>query len=71
MQITGVGRATVSADMTPANFESVFQARPPSGAQTEADLPIPSSLRESVTLITIAPHHIPTDQTGKGPHAAI
>jgi hypothetical protein len=73
IHITGNGRVTVSAEISPADYEKLFHARPlPSGRPKDSpDLPIPASLEGAVTLITVAPQHVPTEPTGKGKNAAI
>lgn len=73
IRVTGNGRVTVSAEISPADYEKLFHALPvPSGRPEDTpDLPIPASLEGAVTLITIAPQHVPTEPTGKGKNAAI
>jgi hypothetical protein len=62
--VTGVGRATVSARATPEAFRAAFGSTPAAMRATDAgeparDLPIPSVLAERVESVTIAPQHLP------------
>ncbi len=72
MRITAKGRVTLSADMTPRDFESVFGApltevppKPPgktdfghAGGAIAGDLNIPVPLQEFVQSISVAPPHL-------------
>jgi hypothetical protein len=69
MRITAVGLATVSAEMTPEDYELLFGMPPPvrSGcvhsAMAAPTLPVPPDLAGSITLITLAARHV----TATGP----
>ena len=66
MRITGVGLATVSAEMDPCKYEHLFGAPPPLQAgcmhspQAAPTLPVPPEIAEAITLITIAARHVTT-----------
>ncbi len=66
MRVTGSGHASVSAEIDPAAYESLFGAAPPvlSGcvdcAQDAPALSVPRDLEDAITLITIAARHVPT-----------
>lgn len=65
MEVTGSGRASVSAQMTEAAFARLF------GIAPSPDLPLPPGLADSISLITIAPRHSATRHTPRVKHAAI
>src|SRR5262249_10472488 len=72
LEVTGSGRATVSARAAPQVFEKLFGRPAPTGtsrpaATDETALPIPPALRGRVASITVAPKHTfmdPQDQQG-------
>lgn len=69
---TSAGTATLSADITPDRFETLFRQRavdvaprPPGpgdfgtpGGAKSAQLPVPDALRDYVENITVAPPHL-------------
>ena len=73
--VTGSGRASVSAQMTEANFEKLFGPSPPVTAGfarlTSPELPLPPGLESAVSLITITPRHSAMHNTPRANHAAI
>ena len=66
LQVTGSGRATVSAQITPDAFARLFGPTPDLSA-----LPVPASLAGQITLITTAPQHCATTDPLKGKNAAL
>lgn len=68
MRITGVGLATVSAEMTHEDYELLFGMPPPlsvsagcmHSAPAAPTLPVPAELADAITLITIAARHVMT-----------
>jgi hypothetical protein len=66
LEVTGYGRATVSAQITPEAFTGLFGTAPDLSA-----LPVPASLADRITLITSAPQHCATTASSKGKNAAI
>lgn len=76
-QITGSGRASVSATVSEADFARLFGTPPavhagfaPDPLHTPA-LAVPAALDADISLITVAPHHRATNQSPRGRHAAI
>jgi hypothetical protein len=68
LEVTGVGRASVSARASQQAFDSVFGGAPPEvmdAAGPDADVPlaVPSALAEWVESITVAPQHIVMSET--------
>jgi hypothetical protein len=66
LTLTGTGRATLSATMQEADFARLFGA-PPQPVLAAAplaapDLPVPPALMDAVSLITVAPRHVATNQ---------
>ena len=65
--VTCAGRASVSATVSEAGFARLFGPPPPlqagfaAGPLAPPELPVPPSLANAVTLITIAPRHTATD----------
>lgn len=73
IRVLGVGRVTVTGEISPADFDTVFRTLPPASGRpgdTPA-LPIPAPLQGAVTLITVAPQHVLNQSTEKGNNAAI
>lgn len=63
MRITAVGLATISAEMTLADYQQLFGPAPPTvagcvSASTAPTLPVPHELADAITLITIAARHV-------------
>ena len=67
MHVDGVGRASVSAHMAPSDYVKLF-GQPP---LESCELPIPATLADAVSLITVAPHHVATNQNPGTRNAAI
>ena len=66
LQVTGCGRASVSAQMAPDDFARLF------GAAPDVDsLPVPAALQDAVTLIACPPQHCVLPHSPKGKNAAI
>jgi hypothetical protein len=68
LEVTGVGRASVSAHASPKAFDAVFGGTPPEAmgdAAPESDvaLAVPPALAEWVESITVAPQHIMISET--------
>jgi hypothetical protein len=66
LQVTGCGRATVSAVIDAGDYTRLFGAAPDASA-----LPVPADLAGAVTLITSAPPHCTAPHSPKGKNAAI
>lgn len=66
LTITGTGRATLSATMQEADFARLFgvppQAVPAAGPLAGPELTVPPALTDAVSLITVAPRHVATNQ---------
>lgn len=68
MRITGVGLATISAEMSLEDYEHLFGMAPPAAvgagcmhsANAAPALPVPGDLADAITLITIAARHVTT-----------
>jgi hypothetical protein len=66
MHVTGVGNASVAAEITPQDFEALFGPPPATHAgsvatpQAAPALPVPHALADAITLITIASRHVST-----------
>jgi hypothetical protein len=77
LTVTGCGRASVSATVSEADFARLFGAPRPAVAGFAASLPaadalpVPPSLSEAISLITIAPRHTATHHHPQDKHAAI
>jgi hypothetical protein len=61
LTVTGAGRVTVSAEVSPEAFATLFG--PPAAAKDAApspsmELPVPRELSEFVESITVAPRHV-------------
>lgn len=76
LEVTGVGRASVSARASPQAFDAVFGATPSEAMDVasglDVPLAVPSALAEWVESITVAPQHImisetPSSATTEGP----
>lgn len=67
MTVTGVGRASLSAQMTQAAFDQQFGPMPHLAAGfaplSAPELPVPSGLADAISQITIAPHHRATNHS--------
>jgi len=67
MTVTGVGRASLSAQMTQTAFDELFGPMPHLAdgfAPLPApELPLPSGLVDAISQITIAPHHRATNNS--------
>lgn len=57
LEVTGTGKASISARATPETFGTVF------GKDRDADLQVPATLADYVESVTIAPQHITMDDT--------
>ena len=66
--VTGAGRATVSAELTEERFAQLFGPAAPAANLT---LPLPVSLADAISLITIAPRHSALRHTPRVHHAAM
>lgn len=66
LQVTGCGRASVSAQISPDDFARQFGAAP-----DVTSLPVPAGLQDAVSLITCPPQHCALPDSPKGKNAAI
>ena len=75
INVTGSGRASISAAMTEDAFAHLFGAHGSlqSGyaSLSEPPLPVPPALQEEISLITLVPRHGPTDQPSRVHHASV
>jgi hypothetical protein len=69
MAVTATGRASLSAEVSPSDFEHWFGPLPalqwgfaPNASAAPA-LPVPPDLSPAVSLITIAPQHVHMQQS--------
>ncbi|MFP5390901.1 MAG: hypothetical protein ACLGI6_05050 [Gammaproteobacteria bacterium] len=61
MHVTGVGRATISAEIDPERFACLFGSTGPEclvDPRAAPALPVPHELADAVTLITVAARHV-------------
>lgn len=67
MAVTGAGRASLSAEIGEDGFDKLFGHHPAlqSGfaptPQASMELPVPASLSDAISLITVAPRHSATN----------
>ena len=77
LAVTCAGRASVSANVSEADFAHLFGPPPVVNAGFAAsplatpDLPVPPALSDAISLITIAPRHAATNHHPQEKHAAI
>lgn len=73
MHVTASGRVTISAEISAADYQTLFHALPGTPARLEdtPELAIPAVLEGVVALITVTPPHVPAASSKKGKDATI